>query len=89
MARLMLLSFVATLPLLTNQTNHGGIPMLVLTRKASEQIMIGNDITVTITRIEGGQVRVGIDAPSEILIRRAELVTQWEEEAPTTSRAFR
>jgi carbon storage regulator len=63
--------------------------MLVLTRKASEQIMIGNDITVTITRVEGGQVRVGIEAPPEILIRRAELVTQWHDEAPVTTRAWK
>ena len=63
--------------------------MLVLTRKAAEQILIGNDITVTITRIDGGQVRVGIEAPPDVLIRRAELVSQWEDESLATTRAFR
>jgi carbon storage regulator len=51
--------------------------MLVLTRKANERIYIGNNITITIARLEGHRVKVGIEAPPEILIRRAELVDQW------------
>ena len=37
--------------------------MLVLTRKAGEQIRIGNDIVVTVLEVLGNKVRVGIDAP--------------------------
>ena len=55
--------------------------MLVLTRKSSQRILIGDDITVTVTRIEGGSVRLGIEAPRDVFIRRAELVTQWQDSA--------
>ncbi len=47
--------------------------MLVLTRKADETIRIGNDITITLLRVRGGQIRIGIDAPAEVSIRRGEL----------------
>jgi carbon storage regulator len=47
--------------------------MLVLSRRESEEIRIGRDITVMVTRIRGGQVRIGITAPREVEIRRAEL----------------
>jgi carbon storage regulator len=48
--------------------------MLVLTRKIMERLFIGDDICVTIVRLEGGQVRLGIDAPREVKVVRAELV---------------
>jgi carbon storage regulator len=47
--------------------------MLVLSRKTSEQIRIGDDITITVIRVAGNRVRLGIDAPAEIAVRRAEL----------------
>jgi carbon storage regulator len=48
--------------------------MLVLTRKLMEKLYIGDEICVTVVRVEGGQVRLGIDAPREISVVRAELV---------------
>jgi carbon storage regulator len=48
--------------------------MLVLTRKLLEKLYIGDDICVTVVRLEGGQVRLGIDAPREVPVIRAELV---------------
>jgi len=48
--------------------------MLVLTRKLMERLFIGDDICVTVVRLEGGQVRLGIDAPRDISVVRAELV---------------
>ena len=48
--------------------------MLVLTRKLLEKLYIGDDICVTVVRLEGGQVRLGIEAPREISVVRAELV---------------
>lgn len=48
--------------------------MLVLTRKLMERLYIGDDICVTVVRLEGGQVRLGIEAPREISVVRAELV---------------
>ncbi len=47
--------------------------MLVLTRKLDEQIHIGKDVTITIVRVRGGAVRIGIEAPREVQVRRAEL----------------
>jgi carbon storage regulator len=44
--------------------------MLVLARKASEAIRIGEDITVKVIAIRGGQVKIGIEAPSGIRIVR-------------------
>jgi carbon storage regulator len=47
--------------------------VLVLSRKAQESIMIGNDITVTVLRIAGGQIRLGIEAPRTMPVMRSEL----------------
>jgi carbon storage regulator len=47
--------------------------MLVLSRKESEKIMLGDDIVLTIVRISGDRVRLGIEAPSDLLILRKEL----------------
>lgn len=48
--------------------------MLVLTRKPGEVIHIGDDITVKVLRVNGGRVRIAIDAPRELPIQRGELV---------------
>ncbi len=50
--------------------------MLVLTRKTNEEIRIGNDITVTVVRMKGDSVRIGINAPPHISIMRTELLNQ-------------
>ena len=47
--------------------------MLVLSRKERQSIRLGDDITVTIVRLTGDQVRLGIDAPREIRVLRDEL----------------
>jgi len=47
--------------------------MLVLTRKTEQKIQIGNDITITILRVKGQAVRVGIEAPKSMRVLRAEL----------------
>ena len=47
--------------------------MLVLSRKVGESICIGDDVVLTITRVGGGKVRVAIDAPPHVNIRREEL----------------
>ncbi len=47
--------------------------MLVLTRKPQEEICIGNGITITIVRVKGQSVRVGIKAPQDVRIVRKEL----------------
>lgn len=48
--------------------------MLVLTRKRGEQILIGDDIVITILDAKGDSVRVGIDAPRGVVIHRLEVM---------------
>jgi len=48
--------------------------MLVLTRGLKQQIMIdGGLVTVTVLEIQGGRVRLGIEAPTEVTVRRKEI----------------
>jgi carbon storage regulator len=47
--------------------------MLVLTRKIGEGIVIGDDISITIVEMKGGNVRIGIDAPKDKKIYRQEV----------------
>ncbi len=47
--------------------------MLVLTRKQNEKIRIGENITITVIRMKGKAVRLGIDAPKNVNVLRGEL----------------
>ena len=47
--------------------------MLVLTRKCEERILIGPDIVITVIRIGGNDVKIGIDAPKDVKIVRSEI----------------
>lgn len=51
--------------------------MLVLSRKETQRIRVGDSIVVTVVKISGDKVRVGIEAPSDVLVLRDELET-WE-----------
>lgn len=55
--------------------------MLVLTRKPGERIWIGEDISVTVVRVTGGGVRLGIEAPQELPVVREELKQRLAEES--------
>jgi carbon storage regulator len=48
--------------------------MLVLSRKVGERIVVGDRITITVVRMGQGNVRIGIDAPSDMTIVRDELL---------------
>lgn len=54
--------------------------MLILTRRVGETVMIGDHITVTVLRVKGNQVRVGVVAPKEIAIHRGEIYEQIQRE---------
>jgi carbon storage regulator len=47
--------------------------MLVLSRKLGQSLVIGGGITVTVIKVKGSTVQLGIDAPKEVPIRRSEL----------------
>ena len=47
--------------------------MLVLSRKLTERIVIGDDIIVTVLGIRAGKIRIGIEAPAEMRVLRHEL----------------
>jgi carbon storage regulator len=52
--------------------------MLVLSRKLSQEILIGSDITITVVRIEGNHVRLGIEAPPGVSVLRDELISRQQ-----------
>jgi carbon storage regulator len=54
--------------------------MLVLTRRAEEKIKIGDNIIVSVLSVEGGVVKIGIDAPREVTILRMEILEQIKNE---------
>jgi carbon storage regulator len=47
--------------------------MLVLTRKFGQQIMIGDDIVITVLEGRGDSIRIGVEAPGNISVKRAEV----------------
>lgn len=47
--------------------------MLVLSRKKGEEIVIGDDIVITLVQIRGDQVRIGIAAPKDVSVHRREV----------------
>jgi carbon storage regulator len=49
--------------------------MLVLTRRISEKFIVGNNVVITVLKVDGNQVRIGIEAPREISVIRSELVS--------------
>lgn len=57
--------------------------MLVLSRKKNEEIVIGDDITITVIEIRRDKVRLGITAPKSMLVHRSEVADRIESEGPT------
>lgn len=61
--------------------------MLILQRKPSEAVLIGDHIRIVILRADGGGVRIGIEAPAEIPILREEIVEEVRSETVRASQA--
>jgi carbon storage regulator len=57
--------------------------MLVLTRKKSEAIVIGDDIVITVSEIRGNKVCLGVDAPKDVPIHRNEVYEAIKREDQT------
>src|SRR5688572_17213014 len=58
--------------------------MLVLSRKVNEKLVIGDNITVVVSRVAGNRVTLGIEAPHDVRIVRGELHFDVEDAAPST-----
>lgn len=54
--------------------------MLILTRKVSESLMIGDDVSVTVLGVKGNQVRIGVNAPKEVAVHREEIYQRIQQE---------
>jgi carbon storage regulator len=54
--------------------------MLILTRRVGERVVIGEEISITVLRIKGNQVRLGVNAPKNIAVQREEISDQAKSE---------
>lgn len=61
--------------------------MLVLTRKLNQEILIGENVKITVLKVKGNTVRLGIEAPPEVRIVRSELPRATE--APQSAKALK
>lgn len=52
--------------------------MLVLTRKVGERIQIGENIVITVVRLQNDKVRIGIEAPTNVPVHREEVLVRRE-----------
>lgn len=60
--------------------------MLILTRKPGQGFLVGDDIMITITELQGDKVRIGIDAPKHIKVLRSELSETMEQNLQAAER---
>ena len=47
--------------------------MLILSRRVGESVVIGEDISITVLRVKGKQVRLGVNAPKSVAVQREEV----------------
>lgn len=58
--------------------------MLILSRRPGESVKIGDEVTVTVLGVQGGQVRLGFTAPADIAVHREEVYERIKAEATTS-----
>ena len=54
--------------------------MLILTRRISESVIIGDNVKVTVLGVKGNQIRIGIEAPKDVSIHREEIYERIQKE---------
>lgn len=62
--------------------------MLILTRRISESVIIGDNVKITVLGVKGSQVRLGIDAPKDVSVHREEIyerIKQEQSQGPRSS----
>jgi len=47
--------------------------MLILTRRVGEVLRVGDDVRITVLKVEGSQVKIGIEAPKDVAVHREEI----------------
>jgi carbon storage regulator len=57
--------------------------MLILSRRVGESVVIGEDISITVLRVKGNQVRLGVNAPKSIAVQREEVSERSKPDAGT------
>jgi carbon storage regulator len=65
--------------MMTKWTRNRDTRRLVLTRKVNEEILIGDDIRLTIIRSRDGRVKLAIEAPADVKVMRSELIASASE----------
>jgi carbon storage regulator len=63
--------------------------VLILTRKLGESITIGDEIKISILGVRGRQVRMGIDAPPEVVVHREEIYVKIQNENRKANKTLR
>lgn len=64
--------------------------MLILTRKEGESLRLGDDITVTVVSVKGGNVRIGVNAPRDLAVHREEIydkISSGETDSPKNDKS--
>ena len=61
--------------------------MLILTRRDGESVLIGDEVTITVLRVKGNQVRLGVNAPKNVSVQRAEISERVRAEVAGTASA--
>lgn len=61
--------------------------MLILTRRVGETLMVGDDISITVLGVKGGQVRIGVNAPKDVSVHREEIYQRIQQEKTASGSA--
>ena len=63
--------------------------MLILSRRVGESVLIGKDVSITVLRVKGDQVRLGVQAPKEIAVQRDDLLERKQTDVDCANRKIR